>query len=52
MPIKFSKEMSTRLFKYVKTIDIKFNGMFSGCVAVVPNDSMHSGGNDPPFTGK
>ena len=25
MPIKFSKEVSTRLFKYVKTIDIKFN---------------------------
>ena len=27
MPIKFTKEVSTQLFKYVKAIDIKFNGM-------------------------
>mmetsp|Transcript_33155 Transcript_33155/g.94251 ORF Transcript_33155/g.94251 Transcript_33155/m.94251 type:complete len:115 (+) Transcript_33155:157-501(+) len=25
MPIKFSKESSTRLFRYVKSVDIKFN---------------------------
>ena len=28
MPIKFSKDTSTRLFRYVKTIDIKFNREF------------------------
>eukprot|EP00531_Pseudo-nitzschia_arenysensis_P003154 CAMPEP_0116128002 /NCGR_PEP_ID=MMETSP0329-20121206/7131_1 /TAXON_ID=697910 /ORGANISM="Pseudo-nitzschia arenysensis, Strain B593" /LENGTH=114 /DNA_ID=CAMNT_0003622119 /DNA_START=100 /DNA_END=444 /DNA_ORIENTATION=- len=25
MPIKFTKETSSRLFRYVKTVDIKFN---------------------------
>jgi hypothetical protein len=25
MPIKFNKETSTRLFRYVKSVDIKFN---------------------------
>jgi len=25
MPLKFNKELSTHLFKYIRTIDIKFN---------------------------
>lgn len=29
MPIKFKKEVSTHLFKYVRTIDIKFNRKFA-----------------------
>ena len=28
MPIKFTKETSSRLFRYVKTVDIKFNREF------------------------
>ncbi|CAB9509873.1 expressed unknown protein [Seminavis robusta] len=27
MPIKFSKDVSTHLFKYIRTIDIKFNAL-------------------------
>jgi hypothetical protein len=28
MPVKFTKQLSSHLFKYVKTIDIKFNRKF------------------------
>lgn len=35
MPIKFSKETSTRLFRYVKSIDIRFNRKYlSSCYAI------------------
>lgn len=40
MPLKFTKEITTHLFKYVRRVDIRFNRKYTVCSSMDWNKSL------------